>query len=68
MLEAPGFRRSFVENLYAYALGRTLTPSDRGRIDALLDEFESREMTFAAILERIVLSEAIRLRRGEDAE
>ena len=68
VLEAPGFRRSIVENLFAYALGRALTRSDRGRIEALLGEFENREMTFAGILEHIVLSDAFRKRRGEDSQ
>ena len=49
------FATSFVEHLFAYAMGRDVTFADKAEIDGIVDRAEKRGNGFRTIVEEIVL-------------
>jgi hypothetical protein len=55
------------EKLLTYALSRRIVPADQPYLQALRTQWRDDGMSIAALLERIVVSEPFRSRRGEAA-
>jgi hypothetical protein len=58
--KADDFRRAMIRKVMAYALGRTLSPSDIDAADALVPELHARDNQLSALIELIVASEPFR--------
>jgi hypothetical protein len=55
--KADDFRRALARKIMAYALGRTLSPSDIQIADAVVPALRDREDRFSVLIELIVASE-----------
>lgn len=52
------FLRGFAEKMFVYALGRTVEPTDRGSIDALVGAMKAEGLTLRSLVKAMVRSEA----------
>ena len=59
------FARCLAEKMLTFALGRELSPPDRCAVDKIVDEVESQDYKFSALVKAIVGSDPFRKRRGE---
>jgi hypothetical protein len=51
------FARTVTERLLTHALGRKMEPSDRGKVDAILDDLANRDYPTADLIAAIVVSD-----------
>jgi hypothetical protein len=65
LAEDPRLLDCTAEKLLTYALGRTLTPGDRPQVEAITQGWREDGLGLWALIERIVLSDLFRMRRGE---
>ncbi|HZN32633.1 MAG TPA: DUF1585 domain-containing protein, partial [Pirellulaceae bacterium] len=61
------FARCLAEKMLTFGLGRELSPPDRCAVDKIVDEVESRDFRFSALVSAVVDSDPFRKRRGEGA-
>jgi hypothetical protein len=61
------FSRAMASKMLVYALGRGLRPFDQCTVDEIVEQLESNQYRFSALVTAIVLSDAFRMRRGEGA-
>ena len=59
--------RAFTENLMAYALGRRVEDFDQPTIRAIAKQAETDGYRFSSFVNGVVLSDAFRMKRAEDA-
>jgi hypothetical protein len=58
------FARAFTEKMLAYALGRSLTWSDRREVTRIADALAASDYRLSALIEEIVKGHAFRYRRA----
>ena len=65
--DLPEFARCVTEKMLTFALGRGLEKFDRITVDRIIDNLESADYRFRALVHEIVRSPAFQMRRGEAA-